>query len=233
MSPQQELNKLREVEKFDRVATAYSDLHAASVAASGEGVEYFAQYKLDCLLRNGVPASSRVLDFGCGIGNLTRLLASSFQQVTGYDPSAKSVEQAQQLGGEATYVSDVAHLDDASFDVMVLSGVLHHVPPDERRAVLEGARCKLRRGARVFVFEHNPLNPLTRRAVDACPFDDDAILLPAREVRSRLAEAGYGQVEQSFIVFFPKALSWLRPLEPLLGFCPLGAQTMTIGVVPG
>ena len=232
MTERQQLNKHGEVEKFDQIADKYSDLHAANISASGEGVEYFARYKLECLKRHGVSSASRVLDFGCGIGNLTRLLATHFEAVCGYDPSQKSIEFARTRGGGARYHHELDELRSESFDAVVLAGVLHHVPPLERVPLLTEARHKLRPGARVFVFEHNPLNPLTRRAVETCPFDDDAILLSAREVKSGLQDAGFVEVAQSFIVFFPKSLSWFRPIEPALGFCPLGAQTLTIGAAP-
>ncbi len=223
------LESEREVQKFDQVATDYSQLHAANVAASGEGVEYFAHYKIERLRRLGFSREHKVLDYGCGIGNLTRLLAENYNHVCGFDPSTASIELARQKGGEALYDTSVEAIADDSFDLAVLSGVLHHIPVADRVRTLRIVRQKLRPGGRVVIFEHNPLNPLTRRAVDTCPFDDDAILLPASEVRNRLAEAGFQTVRQQYIVFFPRAFSWFRPLEPALSFCPLGAQTLTFG----
>jgi hypothetical protein len=88
---------------------------------------------------------------------------------------------------------------------------------------------KLAPGGRLFVFEHNPYNPLTRRAVRDCPFDDDAILLPPGEVRGLLQRAALAGVRQDFVLFFPRSLARLRPLEPWLRWCPLGAQTLTVG----
>lgn len=225
----QRLDTKREVAKFDSVADQYSQLHQKSVGSSGEGIEYFAQYKVDCLRRYGVSPSARILDFGCGIGNLTQLMASSFAEVAGYDPSTESIDQAKKRGGTASYSSDLAQLPRQGFDIIVLSGVLHHVPPTDRVEVLASARAFLRHGGRAFVFEHNPNNPLTRRAVDACPFDDDAILLSPKEVRKGLREAGFGQVRQDYIVFFPRVLAMLRGLEPKLRSLPVGAQTLTIG----
>jgi hypothetical protein len=99
--------------------------------------------------------------------------------------------------------------------------------------VLHRVTQKLAPGGRLFVFEHNPYNPLTVQAVRACPFDDDAVLLPPGEVRALLASAGLGAVQQRFVLFFPRALARLRPLEPWLAWCPLGAQTLTLGTSVG
>lgn len=75
-----------------------------------------------------------------------------------------------------------------------------------------------------FLFEHNPLNPLTRHAVDTCPFDENAVLIRAGAMRARVAEAGFAGTDLAYRVFFPRALSWLRPVERLLTIVPFGAQ---------
>lgn len=224
------LDRATEVEKFDHYAQTYRDAHRESVRISGEAPEFFAEHKLGCLERAGVAASERVLDYGCGTGSLTRLLSERFRVVAGHDPSAESLSLARQQAPRATFHADEASIPDASFDVAILSGVLHHVPPRERAGVLALVVRKLVPGGRLFVFEHNPYNPLTRRAVNACPFDDDAILLPPREVRALLEGASLGAVRQDYVLFFPRALAPLRRIEPLLRGFPLGAQTLTIGV---
>lgn len=224
------LDGVREIEKFDTVAGEYSNLHQKSISASGESVEYFARYKIGCLERLGLPQSARVLDYGCGIGSLTRLLTESFRDVTGYDPSVESISQAQSRGERAIYTHDESSLEKGAYDLIVVAGVMHHIPPNDRDAVAAKLYALLRPGGRVAVFEHNPLNPLTRRAVDACPFDDDAILLRGKEVVSILRTVGFSAVKLRYIVFFPRPLAWFRPLEPRLGFLFLGAQTYTVGV---
>src|SRR4029077_8585681 len=79
------------------------------------------------------------------------------------------------------------------------------------------------RGAR-FGFEHNPLNPLTRHAVDTCPFDENAVLIRAPTMRGRALQAGFADARINYRIFFPHALRGLRPLEPRLTWLPLGAQ---------
>ena len=129
-----------------------------------------------------------LLDFGCGIGNLTERFVTRCREVHAYDPSARSLERAKERAPGAHFHDDAKTLPKAHFATAVLSGVLHHVQPSARRRA-RCARCagsSVRAGG-IVVFEHNPLNPVTRRAVAACAFDDDAILLWPWEARGVLA----------------------------------------------
>jgi 2-polyprenyl-3-methyl-5-hydroxy-6-metoxy-1,4-benzoquinol methylase len=218
--------------KFDRYAREYDDLHRASIAASGESTRYFAEYKLACLERLGVGARDAVLDYGCGIGNLLEVLEGQVQTLHGFDPSEESVATARQRAPSATLHTDVTKVPEQHFDVAVLSGVLHHIVPAERAAVMSRVASKLKPGGRVVVFEHNPFNPLTRRAVAACEFDDDAILLWPWSLKGLLRESGFQGVALEYIVFFPRPLAFLRPLEPRLSWLLLGAQQMAYATKP-
>lgn len=211
---------------FDAYANNYDALHQANIAVTGEPTRYFAEYKLGCLARLGVGSAQPLLDFGCGIGNLLEVLEGKFSDVHGYDPSQASLEHAAKRAPSAKLHHDLASVPDNYFQVAVLSGVLHHVPPSERRQVMQSVVQKLRPGGRVIVFEHNPINPLTRRAVATCEFDDDAILLWPWSLRALLADAGLARPAVEYIVFFPKALAPLRWLEPKLSWLVLGAQQM-------
>jgi SAM-dependent methyltransferase len=216
--------------EFDRHAAGYDEMHRSSIAASGEDPAYFARYKRDVLLRLlGGTRGAKILDFGCGIGNLTEFLVESFDDVSGYDPSPKSVELAKKRVPRAVFVHEMDGLPKDHFDAAVVANVLHHVKPAERDDLLRGVVERLAPGGRLVVFEHNPLNPLTRRAVAACPFDEDAVLLWPWEATRLLARAGLSRVKRDFIVFFPRALASLRPLEPKLRALPVGAQIVAWG----
>jgi 2-polyprenyl-3-methyl-5-hydroxy-6-metoxy-1,4-benzoquinol methylase len=184
---------------------------------------------VQCLKRLGLAPTASILDYGCGIGNLTERLADGVREVHGFDPSAKSLEVAGARAKGATFHQEHDSIPNDHFACAVLSGVLHHVPPAERRALLATVRTKLAPGGFVAVFEHNPWNPLTRRAVATCPFDDDAVLLWPPEVKRLLREAGLARVQLDYIIFFPRMLARLRPLEPQLRWLFAGAQTLTVG----
>src|SRR5262249_50895625 len=104
------------------------------------------------------------------------------------------------------------------------ANVFHHIPCADRIAVM--ARCKslMRTGGRLFLFEHNPLNPVTRRIFERCPFDQGATMLRRREALVLAEAVGLSVIRSEYTLFFPRQLRLLRPFERLLGWFPLGAQ---------
>lgn len=223
---------------FDRYAGRYDALHRDSIRSSGEEPEYFAAYKAD-YVRRMVPAAAvplRILDFGCGIGNGIPHLVSRFPdaELTGVDVSGDSLALAREAHPHVRFerIEDGrVPVADASVDVAVAACVFHHIPPSERAQSIAELRRVLAPGGRLFVFEHNPLNPVTQRVVAACEFDDDAILLPRGETMGLLRDAGFEAVDCDYIVFFPRALSALRPVERHLAWLPAGAQYAVHGQV--
>src|SRR4051794_994806 len=112
--------------EFDSYVGRYREMHAAVLTASGEEPEYFAVYKSD-VVRSIVGNDDRpILDFGCGIGNLTCLLAQEFANVHGYDPSGRSVVVAQERAPSATFYDDLTLLTPGTFGTIVIANVLHH-----------------------------------------------------------------------------------------------------------
>ena len=221
--------------EFDQYADSYEELHADSLKASGEGPQYFAEYKQRVLERLlGDRFEQPVLDFGCGIGNLTVRLAQSFPVVHGYDPARECADVARRRAPSAAFFNEVEKLPRQHYGAVVLANVLHHIPPAERPALMRSIEPLLARGGRLVVFEHNPLNPLTRRVVAICKFDVNAQLLYAPQITRLLREsAGLSKVGVDYIVFFPHSLRFARPIEPRLAWLPLGAQICAFGTKPG
>ena len=102
--------------------------------------------------------------------------------------------------------------------------VVHHVPTGQRTRFAQELQRVVRPGGVVAIFEHNPVNPLTRVAVSRCEFDADAVLLGRRRVASLLRDAGLRIVERRYLLFFPFERRWTRPAERGLAQLPLGAQ---------
>lgn len=117
-------------------------------------------------LDNAVRASTQMMvplagplkafDFGCGTGNLTKVLVDLGAEVVSGDVSVRSLEfvrrkfnvEVRKLNGQ-----DFKGIQDASFDFVGCYSVLHHVP-DYLRAVSEMGRiCRL--GGVVYI-DHEP-----------------------------------------------------------------------------
>jgi len=215
------------VSEFDRHSGNYRELLDKSVRITGETGEYFAAYKARFVAARVAPSPNcRILDYGCGTGLVSEQLKKALPaaRVDGYDVSVKSLEQmGAALRSQGEFVSSTSKLP-GNYDVVLIANVLHHIKPQKRQAAVAEAAGLLALGGELIVFEHNPANPLTTRAVAACPFDEHAILLRPGETTNYLRQSGLEKIEVDYIVFFPRMLGWLRPLERLLGWCPLGAQ---------
>ncbi|HLS57834.1 MAG TPA: class I SAM-dependent methyltransferase [Zeimonas sp.] len=223
-------------EEFDRFADEYEALHASNVRASGEDPSFFAEYKVLDLRRLALETCvlermrcGAILDFGGGVGNSARFLAREFPEALrlNVDVSLRSLRVARERregGAQVAFDGATLPLASGSVDAAMCACVFHHIPEDEHVAKLAELRRVLRPGGLLMVYEHNPLNPLTRRAVDTCPFDENAHLIGARTMRARFHAAGFGSATIRYRLFFPRFARGLRPLERHLHWLPAGAQ---------
>jgi len=226
----------RSHKEFDDFAGAYGSLLDESIDCSGEDAAYFSEYKIHDLhwemVSMGIDPSSglRLLDFGCGIGMSIPYLHKYFQgaELFGVDVSEESLRYARELhGGFARYYAVVDGClpnQIPVLDAVCAMCVFHHI--DERLHVelLSMIRKRLKRTGVLMVYEHNPLNPLTRRIVDTCPFDANAKLISASVLAERCKQAGFTDVSVKYRVFVPGQLKAFRFLERFLKWCPLGGQ---------
>lgn len=222
--------------QFDRYAESYRDLHKQSVRMSGEEPDFFAGMKLDFVARSAALTRRGpvdFLDFGCGVGgslgHIARIAPGSRIKAADISGESVTLAKARYPNVEFGVIDACIPFEDASVDIAMAACVFHHIEPAMRAHWASELRRVLRPGGTIFIFEHNPLNPLTRKVVHECPFDEDAILLPSQESRYLLGAAGFRDVCLDYILFFPKFLSLLRPCETLLKRLPLGAQYAAYG----
>ncbi len=175
----------------------------------------------------GDPATLTALDVGCGVGVTDHYLVDSFRAVIGVDIFDGVLERAAAANPRAEYRlydGNTLPLDNGSVDVAFAICVVHHVPPARWNAFIAEMARVLRPGGVAAIFEHNPHNPLTRRVVSNCVFDEDAVLLRRRRARALLRQAGLVPCEDRYIAFLPFGGRAVAPLESALRRVPLGAQ---------
>ena len=224
--------------EFDRHAAAYDgglDNPIKRMMASSP--DQFIAVKARWLLRREPALKTgglAVLDYGCGAGDLLRVLAGLGARAafTGCDVSAGMLgEVGKRWPSALGPVPALATQDgartpfaDRQFDIVAISAVLHHVPVDERPAVYRELGRVLKPGGRIYVFEHNPRNPLVRYVIARTPIDENAILLDAREVRYGLLDTARYDLDTDYLMFMPPGIGFLQSVDRTLAWLPLGAQ---------
>ena len=215
---------------FD-LSREYNAMLNQGLRLTGEDKHFFMQGRIQDLQRQ-LPINfspRRILDFGCGIGDTTCLLAETFPtaEVVGIDTAEQALDYA-----EATYGSPrisfgpVREFSESNtIDLCYVNGVFHHIQPHQRLEVIQMIRKALVPGGSFAFFENNPWNPGTRLVMSRIPFDRDAQPLTPPEARRLLREGGFASLAPPrFLFYFPKPLAIFRVVEPFLVRLPLGAQ---------
>lgn len=117
----------------------------------------------------GSTAGMRVLDCGCGAGELALAIAKDASLVAGFDLSLESVRlmraHAERLGvpapGGLASVMERLPFPDATFDAVVGKSILHHV---DVGAAMQEIKRVMKPGARAVFIENQLTNPLLRFA---------------------------------------------------------------------
>jgi ubiquinone/menaquinone biosynthesis C-methylase UbiE len=222
----------RSFDDFDPFAEDYRDIHTKNIKISGADSFYFAEMKVKLLKKTEDNVQLKVLDVGCGDGATELYMNKYFPswKINAIDVSEKSIDEAKRrniFNCEFTsYDGKTIPFADGSFDVVFMAGVLHHIDFERHSEIVKEINRVLKNGGRLYLFEHNPLNPLTRHLVNTCAFDKDAKLLKAGYTKKLLVANSFGIRRKNFIIFFPRKglLSLLIFLEKYLQWLPLGGQ---------
>lgn len=212
--------------EFDQYAEQYDQMLGEAIPEALNEDGYFAEYKVALMAKLLAAHPARILDFGCGAGRGLPYLDKHFPEAElwGFDVSPASLELATERMPRAKLFSDWDEIKGARFDAIVAANVFHHIPPPQRLPALVHCRESLAPQGQMFLFEHNPFNPVTRHIFEHCPFDVDAEMLSLRNTLDLAAAANLNITGHGYTLFFPRPLAFLRRLEPLLKRIPLGAQ---------
>lgn len=220
---------------FDLTAE-YDEMLNRGIRLSGEDKRFFMTGRIRDL-QHRLPATfrpRRILDFGCGLGDTSRLLADTFPEaeVIGVDTSVKALNHAESKYGcsQVSFSSLDAFCETSTIDMCYVNGVFHHVTQEQRLQVVKMIHKALLQGGYFALFENNPWNPGTRLVMRRIPFDRDACPLTPLATRRLLRDGGFSCLTTRFLFYFPRPLAFLRFAEPWLVRLPLGAQYYVLAV---
>jgi SAM-dependent methyltransferase len=225
--------------EFDQYAADYDQALEQGISVSGEDKNFFAQGRVEwlaqCLQKISVRPRA-VMDFGCGTGQAAPFLLKHLkaETVLGVDVSEGLLAVAQRDHGstQTHFLSLQSYVPSAKMDLVFCNGVFHHIPLTERSAAIGYSFRSLRPGGIFALWENNPWNPGTRYVMSRIPFDRDAVTLSPPTARKLVRSVGFEILSTNFLFLFPRALRWLRWIEPLVSNLPAGAQYQVLARKP-
>ena len=175
-----DLHEVYRVEQAKWDAQALAELEAIGVTSDRD----FQQYASHASTMRGIAdflgdlRGKKVLEIGCGLGQISVLLAKSGARVTAFDISPMSVVVARKRA-RLNEVDDGVNLlvaagerlpfGDESFDVVFGKGVLHHLEPSLGAPELYRV---LKRGGKAAFSEPMGMNPVLKFARAYLPYPD-------------------------------------------------------------
>jgi len=185
---------------------------------------------LKCIRENRLN-TKKILDVGCGTGELETNLANRLE-VIGVDLATAMLSVAKEKCRDCEFLRascDKLPFRDGAFTMVLAVNVLHHLKPNERKPFFSEISKILEPWGYVVVFEHNPKNPFTRILVRCCRIDRGILLLNTKEVTSLARTSKIDKVDIVYLTFFPPILSFMESLERRMQRLPLGGEFMFLG----
>lgn len=219
---------------FDSFVSTYDELLHERTNFFSDSEAYFARYKVEITKKLVKTTVKRIHEFGCGIGRNISFLQDFFPnaEIIGSDISEASINLAAHNNPGAVFYHESNSLDIGLFELIFVAGVFHHVPLKERVAVMQRLKSRLAPNGCLIIFEHNPYNPVTRKIVSNCPYDEDAILLTPKDLNQLIKNSGLSILSTKFCLFIPPKFKKLVSIERFLGLLPLGGQYYSLAQLP-
>jgi SAM-dependent methyltransferase len=222
--------------EFDSLAAGYEDAldDPWRRRFSGDS-DFFIEQKCRALVReverrggnDGV--TCRTLDVGCGKGPAVRFLRDRWTTF-GTDVSREMLREARAT--LPLVVQEPLRLPFASgvFDIVFAFCVYHHVARAQHVSHLRELVRVARPGGLVFVFEHNPYNPVTRLVFSRASIDQGCTMIRPRNLRRTFRDAGLGDIGTGYVLFFPQRIArHTGGIEDAMRHVPFGGQYYVVG----
>ena len=225
---------------FDKFAENYREIHKKSLSKfSKMDFDYFIKYKLDIIREEISFTPKEILDFGCGIGLSSAYMAKLFPKtlITGIDTSEVSIQTCKNLciKNSSFYNIDLTQEDNLlkKYDLIFAACVFHHIEPNNRQKVLKKLINSLNKNGKLFIFEHNPYNPVTSYIFKNSDIDKGCTMVSSKELKiltRDLKEPNIKIYPAKYTIFMPRYgfLEKIFFIEKYLKKLPIGCQYYTI-----
>jgi 2-polyprenyl-3-methyl-5-hydroxy-6-metoxy-1,4-benzoquinol methylase len=157
-----------------------------------------------------------VVEVGCSIGNVARVLISrSGVSYLGLDIDTGAIQFAKRwFAGYNRFSFDTRTLNEVSdeglrFDLVCVTGVLHHVPDQVAMEILRGARSVAKPGGRLLMFDPVPLKPgdgIVYRIIHR--LEQGEYLRSPEVLRRMIADAGFSIDTEAEVRIGPGIVPW-------------------------
>lgn len=237
---------------FNEVADVYDeDLEKLLGKYMRGGTEKYSEYKIQLIhILFKKKNIKTILDFGCGVGRSIKYLTAYFPktELFGCDVSDDELKIAKKNFPQAQYFNN-AEIEKfigmkEKYDLIFTSCVMHHINPKERKKWVNAVLDKLSPNGYWAVFEHNLINPYTKRIITDVEnkVDDIKWMYTRKKLLTLFAERKDIIIYwQGYTLFSPFRFSssknqkksngfsyFITNCERLLKWCPLGAQQCVI-----
>ncbi len=104
-----------------------------------------------------VPAQGKILDIGCGYGFMSYMLSFTAPQreITGIDYDKQKIDTANHCFSKTDMInfvhSDVMGFEFEKYDTIILADILHYLPDDEQKQVIEKCISNMNPGGSIII----------------------------------------------------------------------------------
>ena len=168
------------------------------------------------ILRQHYKGENRVIEVGCSIGNIARnLIGEPGLEYLGLDIDDGALEFARKwfapypnFAFSNQSLQQVA-ATGARYDLVCVTGVLHHVPDNVAQNMLDGARAVAAAGARLLMFDPIPLRPGDGPVYGLIhKLEQGEFLRSPARLREMITQAGFVLDQEEDVAIGPGLTPW-------------------------